>query len=260
MEDHWYVLDGTDSVGPMTTDDMKSKIASKVVHGETLVWAEGQNGWMPAGRTTLAVFFLEASSVQEKHTIAPSAPTPSYMHAGPCVSWGVLAAVTSCSLAAMELPGAHLIYGIVFGLFVGFYFYSNQVFSTGAWICFIAFTTFAYVIAYAGAYIAFHENYSNAQQIAFVVGAAASATGVLVVFVGLLVARQSWCMTLPGVVWMIIFPIMIGGFAMDFSIARDSPTDNWPRNKTLLYLIHVPWQAVFAFGMATTYRVWKSSR
>ncbi len=47
MNDNWYYLDGSNSVGPITASSLCAAIAQGTINVETLVWREGMQRWSP---------------------------------------------------------------------------------------------------------------------------------------------------------------------------------------------------------------------
>lgn len=47
MNDDWYYLDGSNSVGPVTASSLRAAMAQGTINSETLVWREGMDKWSP---------------------------------------------------------------------------------------------------------------------------------------------------------------------------------------------------------------------
>ena len=47
MNDEWYYLSGSESVGPIAVSDLRAAISQGTITPETLVWKEGLEGWAP---------------------------------------------------------------------------------------------------------------------------------------------------------------------------------------------------------------------
>lgn len=47
QDEEWYLVIGRQRVGPVTEADLAARLGSGEINGQTLIWTEGQDGWLP---------------------------------------------------------------------------------------------------------------------------------------------------------------------------------------------------------------------
>lgn len=83
MQTQWWYIDGDDTVGPLSSDEMRARIAQGELSGEYLVWTPEATDWMPLAETALHV-------VEEPAPVVAPAPQTQWWYAingvkeGPC--------------------------------------------------------------------------------------------------------------------------------------------------------------------------------
>jgi hypothetical protein len=66
MNDEWYYLNGSVSIGPITLASIRTKVDQGAMASDTLVWREGMKSWSPVG------------SVYEINHVSTPPPPPGY--------------------------------------------------------------------------------------------------------------------------------------------------------------------------------------
>ncbi|MFO1013408.1 MAG: RDD family protein [Caulobacteraceae bacterium] len=75
QDDEWYLVIGRRRVGPVTEADLVARLRSGEINGQTLIWTEGQDGWLPLA-TRLPALLGSAAAISNEAPLPGAAPQP----------------------------------------------------------------------------------------------------------------------------------------------------------------------------------------
>lgn len=76
QDEEWYLVIGRQRVGPVTEADLVARLNSGEINGQTLIWTEGQDGWLPLA-TRLPGLTGSAPAISNEAPLpGPVAPPP----------------------------------------------------------------------------------------------------------------------------------------------------------------------------------------
>jgi len=98
MAQWYYGLNGQQS-GPVEDDEIRAMLASGMINGQTIVWCEGMDEWLPI----LQVPEWASQVVTPPPTAAGPAPVPAYGHVPVVPNNGMAIASMVCGISSLVL-------------------------------------------------------------------------------------------------------------------------------------------------------------
>jgi hypothetical protein len=83
---NWFYAKNGSQQGPLSTEDMKSRIAMGEIGPSDLAWREGMSDWMPVGQISELTVATPSSASQEATSMPPAASSPSSPYQSPAAA------------------------------------------------------------------------------------------------------------------------------------------------------------------------------